>query len=100
MESNFQKKYFKYKSKYLKLKSSLNQKGGTAGTGAQVQPAPQAQAVQQAQPVQPVQPTEPQVNDIVNFPMVKQTAIDFQIKGSRITGTVILDKISANKFLF
>jgi len=52
--------------------------------------------VQPEQPVQPVQPTEPQVNDIVNFPMVKQTAIDFQIKGSRITGTVILDKISAN----
>ena len=44
----------------------------------------------------PVEPTEPQVNDIVNFPMVKQTAIDFQIEGSRITGTVILDKISAN----
>ena len=41
-------------------------------------------------------PVEPQVNDIVNFPMVKQTAIDFQIEGSRITGTVILDKISAN----
>ena len=39
---------------------------------------------------------EPQVNDVVNFPMVKQTAIDFQIDGSRITGTVILDKISAN----
>jgi len=41
-------------------------------------------------------PVEPQVNDIVNFPMVKQTAIDFQIEGSRITGSVILDKISAN----
>ena len=41
-------------------------------------------------------PIEPQVNDTVNFPMVKQTAIDFQIEGSRITGTVILDKISAN----
>ena len=52
--------------------------------------------VQPEKPVQLVQPTEPQVDDIVNFPMVKQTAIDFQIDGSRITGTVILDKISAN----
>ena len=52
--------------------------------------------VQPENPVQLVQPTEPQVDDIVNFPMVKQTAIDFQIDGSRITGTVILDKISAN----